>query len=337
MAKTCVLLINLGTPDSPSVKDVRKYLFEFLNDPRVIDINPIGRFFLVNFIIVPFRAPKSAKIYKELWTKDGSPIMIYGESVKEKLQKELGNDFEVELAMRYKNPSLHEVCARMEKRGYEKIIILPLFPQYASASTGSAIEKVMKLISKWWVIPEIKIISQFYDNENYLNCVIEQSKKYNLNDYDHILFSYHGLPERQVDKVYSDGKPCKDHKCEDEINEDNKYCYKATCFATTRSLAEKLNLPKERYTVCFQSRLDKDWLEPFSDKVVEEWAKKGAKKLLVFSPAFVADCLETTVEIGIEYQNIFKEHGGEKVQLVESLNDNPMWIDTLKKMVLKNL
>lgn len=336
MTKTCVLLINLGTPDSPSVKDVRKYLFEFLNDPRVIDINPIGRFFLVNFIIVPFRAPKSAKIYKELWTDNGSPIMIYGESVKEKLQKELGDDFDVELAMRYKNPSLDEVCARMEKRGYEKIIILPLFPQYASASTGSAIEKAMKLISKWWVIPEIKIISQFYDDENYLNCVIEQSKKYNLSDYDHILFSYHGLPERQVDKVYSDGKPCKDHKCEDEINEDNKYCYKATCFATTRSLAEKLNLTKDRYTVCFQSRLDKDWLEPFSDKVVEEWAKKGAKKLLVFSPAFVADCLETTVEIGIEYQKIFKDNGGEKVQLVESLNDHPMWIETLKKMVLKN-
>ena len=337
MNKTCVLLINLGTPDSPSVKDVRKYLFEFLNDPRVIDINPIGRFFLVNFIIVPFRAPKSAKIYKELWTKDGSPIMIYGESVKEKLQKGLGDKFDVELAMRYKNPGLNDVCARMEKRGYEKIIILPLFPQYASASTGSAIDKAMKLISKWWVIPEIKIISQFYDNEDYLNCVIEQSKKYNLDEYDHILFSYHGLPERQVDKVYSDGKPCKDHSCEDEINEENKYCYKATCFATTRLLVKKLNLPKERYTVCFQSRLDKDWLEPFSDKVVEEWAKKGAKKLLVFSPAFVADCLETTVEIGIEYQNIFKDNGGEKVQLVESLNDLPMWIETLKKMVLKNI
>jgi protoporphyrin/coproporphyrin ferrochelatase len=337
MNKTCVLLINLGTPDSPSTGDVRKYLFEFLNDPRVIDINPIGRFFLVNFIIVPFRAPKSAKIYKELWTDKGSPIIIYGESVKEKLQKELGNDFEVELAMRYQNPSLDAVCARMQKRGYEKIIILPLFPQYASASTGSAIEKAMKLISKWWVVPELKIISQFYDNDDYLNCVIEQTKKYNLNDYDHILFSYHGLPERQVDKVYSDGKPCKDHKCEEEINEDNKYCYKATCFATTRLLAQKLNLPKERYTVCFQSRLDKDWLEPFSDKVVEEWAKKWAKKLLVFSPAFVADCLETTVEIGIEYQKIFKDNGGEKVQLVESLNDHPMWIDTLKKMVLKNL
>lgn len=333
--KTCVLLINLGTPDSPSIKDVRKYLFEFLNDPRVIDINPIARFFLVNFIIVPFRSPKSAKIYKELWTEKGSPILIYGESVQKELQRELGNDFEVELAMRYQNPSLDVVCTRMEKKGYEKIVIIPLFPHYASASTGSAIEKAMKLIGKWWVIPEIKIISQFYDNENYLNCVIERSKKYNLNDYDHILFSYHGLPVRQVDKVYFDGNPCLDHKCEDEINESNKYCYKATCYATTRMLAEKLNLSKERYTVSFQSRLDKDWLEPFSDKVVEDWAKKGAKKLLVFSPAFVADCLETTVEIGIEYQKIFIDNGGEKVQLVESLNDHPMWIDTLKKMILK--
>jgi ferrochelatase len=344
MAKSCVLLINLGTPDSPSVKDVRKYLFEFLNDPRVMDINPIGRFFLVNFIIVPFRAPKSAKIYKELWTekslpagRQGSPIIIYGESLKEKLQKELGDDFDVELAMRYQNPGLDEVCARMEKRGYEKIIILPLFPQYASASTGSAIDKAMKLISKWWVIPEIKIISQFYDDENYLNCVIEQSKKYNLEAYDQILFSYHGLPVRQVEKAHSDGRYCSDHKCEDEIKDDNKYCYKAACYATTRMLAEKLNLTKDKYTVCFQSRLDKDWLEPFSDKVVEQWAKKGAKNLLVFSPAFVADCLETTVEIGIEYQKIFKDNGGEKVQLVESLNDHPMWIETLKKMVMKNL
>lgn len=337
MNKTCVLLINLGTPDSPSVKDVRKYLFEFLNDPRVIDINPIARFFLVNLIIVPFRAPKSAKSYKELWTKDGSPIMIYGESVQKKLQKELGNDFDIELAMRYQNPGLDKVCARMEKKGYEKIIILPLFPQYASASTGSAIEKVMKLISKWWVIPEIKIISQFYDDDNYLNCVIEQSKKYNLEEYDHILFSYHGLPIRQVEKAHSDGRSCEHDKCEEEINEENKYCYKAACFATTRMLAKKLNLPKERYTVCFQSRLDKDWLTPFSDKVIVELAKKGAKNLLVFSPAFVADCLETIVEIGIDYQKLFKEHGGEKIQLVESLNDHPLWIDALKKLVLKNV
>jgi len=335
MPKTGVLLINLGTPDSPSVKDVRKYLFEFLNDPRVIDISPIARFFLVNFIIVPFRAPKSAKIYKKLWTGQGSPILIYGKAVQEKLQQVLGSSYGVELAMRYQNPNLDDVVREMEKKNYSKIIIIPMFPQYASASTGSAIEKAMKLISKWWIIPEIKIISQFYDNEGYLNTIIAQAKKYKLNDYDHVLFSYHGLPVRQVDKVYSNGRLCEEHNCETEITTENKYCYKATCYATTRLLAAKLNIPKEKYTVCFQSRLDKDWLEPFSDKVIIEQAKKGAKKLLVFSPAFVADCLETTVEIGMEYQDLFAQYGGEKIQLVESLNDHPVWINTLKKMVIE--
>ncbi len=336
MNKTCVLLVNLGTPDSPSVKDVRKYLFEFLNDPRVIDIPAIARFFLVNFIIVPFRAPKSAIIYKQLWTDKGSPIIIYGESVKEKLQQSLGNNFDVELAMRYRKPSLESVLERMQKKNYEKIIVFPMFPQYASATTGSIHDKVMEIISKWWVIPEIKFISQFYHNEGLINTIVERSKKYNLEEYDHILFSYHGLPVRQVDKVYPDGSLCEEHDCEKEINETNIYCYKATCYATTRLIAKKLNLSEDRYTVCFQSRLDKDWLEPFADKMIIEQAKKGAKKLLVFSPAFVADCLETIVEIGIEYQNLFEEHGGEKVQLVESLNDHPMWIETLNSIVLNN-
>jgi protoporphyrin/coproporphyrin ferrochelatase len=333
--KTGVLLIQLGTPDSPSVKDVRVYLTEFLNDPRVIDIPALLRLFLVNVIIVPFRAPKSAKIYKQLWTDKGSPLLIYTESVQQKLQKELGENFQVHLAMRYQNPSMDDVLEEMKKKNYDQIIIFPLFPQYASASNGSAIEKAMKIIRKWWVIPELKIISQFYDNEGYIDTIIEQAQKHNLNDYDHILFSYHGLPVRQVDKVYYDGMPCDDHSCETEINETNKFCYKAVCYATTRLIAEKMNIPKERYTVCFQSRLDKKWLEPFSDKVVIEQAKKGAKKLLVFSPAFVADCLETIIEIGTEYQELFVEHGGEKVQLVESLNDHPMWIKTLKEIILE--
>lgn len=338
--KTAVLLINLGTPDSPSVSDVRKYLFEFLNDSRVIDIPALARFLLVNLIIVPFRAPKSAKIYEELWVNNGlpngikgSPILFYGKSVQEKLQKELENKFDVYLAMRYKNPSIDDVLAEIYKKNYEKIIVVPLFPQYASATTGSVIDKVMKIISKWWVIPEVKFISQFYDNEGYINTVVEQSKKYKIEDYDHVLFSYHGLPVRQVDKVYKDGTLCEDNNCELEINETNKFCYKATSYATTRLITQKLNLPKEKYTVCFQSRLDKKWLEPFTDKTIIEQAKKGAKKLLVFSPAFVADCLETLIEIGFEYQKLFEEHGGEKVQLVESLNDHPMWIETMKKIV----
>lgn len=339
--KTAVLLINLGTPDSPSVKDVRKYLFEFLNDTRVIDIPAMARFILVNLIIAPFRAPRSAKIYEELWKhnglpdgKKGSPILYYGKSVQEKLKKTLGNDYDVYLAMRYKNPSIDNVLSDIYKKNYEKIIVIPLFPQYASATTGSVIDKVMKTISKWWVIPEVKFIGQFYDNDGYINTVVEQSKKYKLDDYDHVLFSYHGLPVRQVDKVYKDKTLCEEHNCETEINETNKFCYKATCYATTRLITKKLGLSAEKYTVCFQSRLDKKWLEPFADKVIIEQAKKGAKRLLVFSPAFVADCLETLIEIGIEYQKLFEEHGGEKVQLVESLNDHPMWIETLKEMVI---
>lgn len=332
MKKATVLLVNLGTPDSPSVSDVRSYLSQFLNDPRVIDIPWLLRKILVNLIIVPFRAPKSAKIYKELWTEQGSPIITHGESVKHLLQEKLGEEYNVELAMRYKDPSVPSVLEKIRKTNPNKIIILPLFPHYASASTGSALQEVMDVIRKWWVIPELSFISQYWDHKGYINAFIERGKQYDWKDYDHVLFSYHGLPERQVDKVYDEGL-CNEKHCESEITEENKYCYKATCFATTRLLTAALGIPEDRYTVCFQSRLDKNWLEPFSDKVVEEQAKKGAKKLLVFSPAFVADCLETTIEIGEEYQEIFEEHGGEKVQLVESLNDHPLWIEALEDLV----
>jgi len=333
--KTGVLLINLGTPDSPSVKDVRSYLSQFLNDPRVIDIPWFARKVLVNLIIVPFRAPKSAAIYRKLWTANGSPLLFYGLRVAELLQQALGEEYAVHLAMRYKNPSIPDVLETMRKKNYSKIIVLPLFPQYASASTGSALDEVMRVVRQWWVVPELKLISQYYDNKIFLDAFEARGRQYDLSAYDHILFSYHGLPERQVDKVYDKGR-CADHNCENEITEENKFCYKATCYATTRSLAGRLNIPAEKYTVCFQSRLDKKWLEPFSDKVVEECARKGMKKILVFSPAFTADCLETIIEIGEEYQDIFKAHGGEKVQLVESLNDHPLWIDALQDLVLSN-
>lgn len=340
MKKTGILLIQLGTPDSPSVADVRSYLSEFLNDPRVIDIPYLIRKILVNGIIVPFRAPKSAKVYKELWTLGNgeSPLLTHSRQLKELLQAEFKDEhITVELAMRYKNPSLDVVLERMRKANYDRIVILPLFPQYASASSGSAIEKAMDIIRKWWVIPEIKIISQFYDNSGYIDSIVDNAQKFNLAEYDHILFSYHGLPERQVDKVYDGSDLCQDQPCETQINDENKFCYKATCYATTRLIAEKMGLTENQYTVCFQSRLDKKWLTPFSDKVVEEWGKKGAKKLLVFSPAFVADCLETLIEIGDEYQEIFEEHGGDKVQLVPSSNTHPAFVAGLTKLIRAQL
>ena len=336
MKKTCVLLIQLGTPDSPRTSDVRRYLSEFLNDPRVIDLPFLARKLLVNGVIVPFRAPKSAKIYQELWDmSDGvSPLITHTENITELLQEKMDEQFTVEFAMRYQNPSMDMVLEKIRKVNYDKIIIIPLFPQYASASSGSAIEKAMNIIRKWWVIPELKIVSQFWDSEGYINSIVERSKAFDLTSYNHVLFSYHGLPERHVDKVYEGTDLCTDQPCETELNEKNKLCYKATCFATTRLIAKKLNLKESDYTVCFQSRLTKKWLTPFSDQIVEEWAKKGAKKLLVFSPAFVADCLETLVEIGSEYQEIFEEYGGKTVDLVPSSNDHPEFVSCLNELVL---
>lgn len=330
--KTTVLLINLGTPDSPTTRDVRSYLKQFLNDPRVVDLPWLVRKILVNLIIVPFRAPKSAKIYQKLWTPEGSPILIHGRRVQERLQEKLGGDYTVELAMRYKQPSIPDALERIRKSNPQRIIVLPLFPQYASASTGTALEAVMDVVKKWWVIPEIRFISQYWDHPLFVKALLERGRQYDWREYDHVLFSYHGLPERQVDKVYDSGV-CSDRDCEHEITDENAFCYKAACYGTTRLLAGGLGIPEEKYTVCFQSRLDKRWLEPFADKVVLEQARQGAKKLLVFSPSFVADCLETTIEIEDEYQELFVEHGGEKLQLVESLNDHPAWIEALEALV----
>lgn len=340
MRKTGVLLIQLGTPDSPKVSDVRRYLTEFLNDPRVIDLPWVARKLLVNGIIVPFRAPKSAKIYQELWDMSNniSPLLTHTENTLSKLKERFSGEENVHfhMAMRYQNPSMDSVLDEMRKLNYDKIILLPLFPQYASASGGSAIEKAMNIIRKWWVIPDIDIISQFYEHEGYLDAIVERAKEFDLKEYDRIMFSYHGLPDRHVDKVYDTGL-CEDQPCETEMNEYNKFCYKATCYATTRLLAEKLGLKESDYTVAFQSRLDKKWLTPFSDKVIEQWAEEGAKKVLAFSPAFVADCLETLVEIGVEYHEDFQKMGGEKVQLVPSTNDHPRFIDCLEDLVRKRV
>ncbi len=340
MKKTGVLLIQLGTPDSPKTNDVRRYLSEFLNDPRVIDLPWLGRKLLVNGIIVPFRAPKSAKIYKELWEFGNgvSPLITHTINVQKKLQTRLdAKNVKVHVAMRYQNPSMYDVLEEMRKENYDHIIVLPLFPQYASASTGSAMDLAMKIISKWWVIPEVSVVNQFWDSEGYIDSIVERAKSFDLKEYDHVLFSYHGLPERHVDKVYEGDDLCTDQPCETEINDKNKFCYKATCYATTRLIASKLGIKEEDYTVCFQSRLNKKWLMPFSDKVVEEQGRKGAKKLLAFSPAFVADCLETVIEIGEEYQEIFTSVGGEKVQLVPSSNDHDRFVDCLEELVNERL
>jgi ferrochelatase len=291
---------------------------------------------LVNLIIVPFRAPKSAKEYKKLFKigEGKSPLMTYGKNLTSKLRSLAKDDFDVELAMRYGSPSMESVLAEMRSKNYDEIYIFPLYPQYASASSGSTIEKAFKIISKWWVIPEINVIGQFYNHPSYIECIVNRAKAFEISAYDHIMFSYHGIPERHVDKVYLDGKPCADHSCENEINSDNTNCYKATCYATTRLLAKALDLKENSYSTCFQSRLGRDpWLMPYTDHTIERLGKEGKKKILVFSPAFVADCLETTIEIGEEYLELFQEHGGKEVHLVPSLNDNEDWANGLLKII----
>lgn len=335
--RTGVLLINLGTPDSPKASDVKKYLTQFLNDPRVIDIHPVGRFLLVNGLIVPFRAPKSAKLYEKIWTKEGSPLLTNSTKMKVLLQKELGDNFVVELGMRYQNPSLGSALDKLRLAQVEKIIMIPLYPQYASSSTGSSVAEAIRLMQHWEVTPSVEVISKFYDNPDFISACVAAAKKYDISEYDHVIFSYHGLPERHIMKgaAHYGSDSCKLGSCCDSITKNNQYCYRANCFETTRQLVKHLNIPEGKYVTTFQSRLDDKWIKPYSDKVIEEKAKEGKKKMLVFSPAFVADCLETIYEIGTEYDEIFKEHGGEKITLVESLNDHPKWIEALKKMVLK--
>lgn len=335
MKKKGVLIVNLGTPDSPSVSDVRRYLDQFLMDARVIDIKTIPRNFLVRGAIIPFRAPESSKIYKKVWTDEGSPLLIYGEQVKEMLQERLGEEYVVELGMRYQNPSIESALNKLREQHVHSIQVIPLFPQYASASTGSVHQEVMRIVSKWLIIPQMSFINSFHDHPKMIKIFADNGRKHNIDSFDHILFSFHGLPERQMIKADITGQHClKTKDCCNTLTEVNQHCYTAQCRDTAKKLAAELGITDKQYTVCFQSRLGKEpWVQPFTNEVVQQMAKEGKKRLLVFCPAFVADCLETIYEISEEYHDEFVESGGELVQLVESLNDHPDWITILEEFV----
>lgn len=337
--KKGILLVNLGTPDSPGTADVRKYLREFLLDRRVMDIPAVNRFFLVNGIIAPFRAPKSGAAYKEIWDeKTGSPLMHYSLLQKDLLQESLGTGYHVELAMRYQNPSIASALENFRKEKIFQIRVIPLYPQYASASGGTVNEKVMEVVSKWEIVPDISFVNSFHDHPLMIETFAELGSKYDPSSYDHILFSFHGLPVRQLMKADPSGRHCQQVPgCCNRMNINNRYCYSAQCHDTARLIAEKLDLPESKYTVCYQSRLGKTpWVQPYTSDVLQQLAAEGKKRLLVFCPAFVADCLETIYEVSTEYDEEFKALGGEKVQLVESLNDHPKWIRALTQLALED-
>lgn len=333
--KIGVLLVNLGTPDSTATGDVRKYLREFLMDCRVVDFPFIPRWMLVNLIIAPFRAPKSAAEYRKLFTERGSPLMFHTQDLKDKLVQKLDPDkFIVSMAMRYQTPSVKNGLEELMNAKVKKIIVLPLFPQYASATNGSVMDKVMDIARGWQIIPEITMISNFIDHPLFLEAWAEQGREaMQKESYDRFLFSYHGLPERQIRKGSVEGY-CKLGACCSKYGPKNQFCYRAQCYQTTRLLAEKLGLPEEKVLTCFQSRLGKDpWIKPYTEDIIKEFAKEGIKKVLVFSPAFVADCLETTVEVGEEYKEQFEELGGEHWDLVPSLNSNDTWVSCVQDLI----
>ncbi len=335
--KKGILLVNLGTPDEPTRSAVYRYLKQFLLDPRVIDYPWLARNLLVRGIIAPFRSGKSAKLYQQLWTKNGSPLKYYGERVTQELRDLVKDEYEVELGMRYQNPSIESALNKLLQKQVSEIIVFPMFPQYASATTGSVHDEVMRLLRKRDTIPNVKFINSYYDYEPMINIFVENARQFDIDSYDHILFSYHGLPQRQLRKADNFNHCLQKENCCQNISSVNQFCYSAQCHATTRAIAAELGLSSDRYTTCFQSRLGNDpWAQPYTSVTIEEWAKRGAKRLLVFSPAFVADCLETIIEIGDEYQEEFEKMGGEKVDLVPSLNDNPKWVVAIKDLVVNS-
>lgn len=337
MTPTGVLLLQLGTPDSTDVGDVRRYLREFLGDPRVLDMPAPFRAFLLNVVILPFRPRRSAEQYEKIWNPEGSPLRLYADALAEKLRMRLGGGFRVEVGMRYRLPKIETAVDRLVSEGCSRIVVLPLFPQYASASGGSAMARVFEVLARRTNVPDITSIGAFYDDPGYLRSVAAVARPHLAAfDPDHLLFSYHGLPESQITKADPSRSWClASDTCCDEIGETNRSCYRAQSYATTRGIAAELGLADGTYSTSFQSRLaGQQWIRPFTDRVLPELFDRGVRRLAVLTPSFVADCLETLEEIGIRGRSQWAELGGEDFLLVPCVNDDDVWADAVVDMVI---
>ncbi|MEE2644507.1 MAG: ferrochelatase [Myxococcota bacterium] len=337
--KVGVLVVNLGSPDAPTTTAVRRYLRQFLSDPRVLDINGALRWALLHGVILRTRPRASAEAYQKVWTDAGSPLIVYGHKLVEALQTRLA-PHEVVLAMRYGNPSIQSGLDQLRERGCDELILFPLYPHYASSSTGSTLEETYRCLARAWNTPSVRVVPPYYDDAGFLDAFSERGAPF-IEEFkpDHVLFSFHGLPERHMRKSDESGTHClKQANCCATICSANRNCYSAQCYATAAGLVDRLSLSRDEYTVCFQSRLGGDpWIKPYTDEVLISLAKKGCKRLLVFCPAFTADCLETLEEIGMRAEEDFLEAGGDALQLVPSLNDSPGWIDAAEGLIRQQL
>lgn len=330
-----VLLINLGTPAAPTTSAVRRYLRQFLSDPLVIDINPVARWMLVNFIISPFRAPKSTKAYQKIWTGHGSPLLVNTRNLGREVAEKLGPKFAVEIGMRYGQPSIESALNRLVERGATELRVLPLYPQYSSSATGSSQDETFRAAKRLGITMPLRFLMPFFEHPGFIHAFAEVGRPY-LESFqpDHVLFSFHGLPERQIEKLDLGGNHCfKSATCCDKIIPANGLCYRAHSFATARAIAKELNLPPEKFSVSFQSRLGRTpWIEPYTDLVIPELIQSGKRRIAVYCPSFVADCLETLEEIGIRAKEQAQALGGD-VKLITSLNAKPLWVDAVCDMV----
>ena len=334
--KIGVLLINLGTPDNGDPKSVYAYLKQFLNDPRVIDLPTVIRYVLVNWIIIPFRYKQSAHAYQQIWSHKGSPLLTNSQDLVNAVRKEFDASVQIELGMRYGNPSIDSAFSALKE--CQKIIAIPLFPQYSSAATGSATEELLRVLGDQWNIPEISVTRDFFNNSDFIAAYASLLKEHlNHKKIDILIFSFHGLPERHIDKsacrsICSRSEPCP------EPDQLNTYCYRSQCYETSRLIAKELHLSSSDYVVSFQSRLGKTpWIKPYTDLILEDLRQQKVENIAIVCPSFVSDCLETLEEINIRARAQWLELGGRDFTFIPCLNTHPTWVEGLVKMIKRQV
>ena len=334
--KQGLLLVNLGSPDSTSVADVRKYLREFLMDPRVIDVPAPLRYMIVYGFVLPFRPAKSAEAYEKIWTKQGSPLVATSKLIRDKVKRQLA--VPVELAMRYGSPSIAGAISNLQSAGVTHLEVFPLFPHYAMSSFETAVERVRELAAQ--LAPEMTLstVRPYYDAPEYIDALVQSARPYLEDEYDHVLFSFHGIPERHLRKTDPSNCHCLEvQDCCDHPGPAQDTCYRSHCFSTVKAFAARAGLREGSWSTAFQSRLGRDkWLKPATDLELVRLAKEGKKRIVVLCPAFVADCLETIEEIGMRGRELFLSSGGQAFTLVPCLNDHPRWIEALCALALRN-
>ena len=335
---TGILLLNLGTPDQPTTKSVRMYLKQFLSDPRVLDLPAPARWLLLRLFILPFRPKKSAAAYGEIWTEQGSPLLVHTADLARAVQQRLGPEVSVRFAMRYQNPSMTSALKAFAQQGVVRLIVVPLYPHYASSSSGSCLEQLYSFCAREWNVPALSVLPPFFDHPAFIQSLAEVARESlgSLEQYDHFLFSYHGLPERHLTKTNSPHRPyCFQRSdCCETLSAANSYCYRAQSLATTKMLAQRLGIPEGKYSSSFQSRLGRTpWIKPYTDEVLQQLPGGGCQRLAVLIPSFTADCLETLEEIQLRGRASFMAAGGTHFHMVPSQNAHPSWVQALCRMI----